>query len=90
MVWQRFFARPRMHQCVTHSFKRLLLGLTLMRQRDLSKWVRRCYTVVRRPLPEASWNLLQLPITANVVEVQRWQVSPIYYWFEQCTCTKVR
>lgn len=51
---------------------------------------RRCRTVVRRPQPESEWNRLQLPSVNNFVDSQRWQVSPIYFWFDECTCTKVR
>jgi hypothetical protein len=50
----------------------------------------RCRTVVRKPQPEAVWNLLHLPTINNVVDSQRWQVSPLYFWFDECTCTKVR
>jgi hypothetical protein len=50
---------------------------------------RRCRTVVRRPQPESEWNKLQLPSVNKFVDSQRWQVSPIYFWFDECTCTKV-
>jgi hypothetical protein len=50
----------------------------------------RCRTVVRKPQPETEWNQLQLPTINNVVGSQRWQVSPLYFWFDECTCSKVR
>lgn len=51
--------------------------------------VSRCRTVVRVPEPESKWNTMRLPVTTNAIATQRWLVSPVYFFFDQCTCTKV-
>jgi hypothetical protein len=59
---------------------RLLLGAHV---------VCRCRSVVRVPQPECEWNTLQLPVTSNSISAQKWLVSPTYFFFQECTCTKV-
>jgi hypothetical protein len=45
--------------------------------------------VVRVPQPESEWNTLKLPVTSNAISAQKWLMSPTYFFFQQCTCTKV-
>jgi hypothetical protein len=49
----------------------------------------RCRTVVRVQQPESQWNTLKLPVTSNAIGAQEWLMSPVYFFFQQCTCTKV-
>jgi hypothetical protein len=49
----------------------------------------RCRTVRRQPLPEQDWNKHGLPVTSDAINAQKWLVSPLYAWFDECTCTKV-